>query len=93
MTHATMSREFNPGRSPLLGLVAVIAAALTMGATVLLPAAKAPSNVPVAVSAVSAAAPETTQIVKLPAVEVVGTLRDQGRRQEPLTLPASFKKG
>ena len=40
--NATIKREFNPGRSPLLGIAAVIATALTMGAAVLLPAQHAP---------------------------------------------------
>ncbi len=89
MTNATMNREFNPRRSPLLGFVAVVAAALTLGATVLLPASRSPFPAPV----VATAADAPTQIVKLPAIEVVGARTTKTAAKDRWTLPAVFKKG
>ena len=92
MTNATMNREFNPGRSPLLGLVAVAAAALTMGAMVLLPAQHTRSEVTVAAAPrVEVSAP--VQVVTLPTVEVVGVQTTKTAAKKRWALPTAFKKG
>jgi hypothetical protein len=89
MTNATMKHEFNPGRSPLLGLAAVVAAALTLGTAVLLPARHAPVAPVGAVPRVEAPAP--VQVVNLPAVEVVGTRPTKAAENAKWTVPAALK--
>ncbi|MEO8344761.1 MAG: hypothetical protein ABI607_03615 [Betaproteobacteria bacterium] len=101
MTNATLNSQtspgmpirgrFNPGHSPLLGIVAIAAAALTMGATILLPAQQAPSKALVAATAQKRDAQVSTQVVSLPAIEVVGT-RATKSADSRWTLPAIFKK-
>ncbi len=77
MTNATMNREFNPSRSPLFGIAAVVATAVTMGIAVLLPMHAKPSEPPKVANAaadvqrVDAQAP--AQVVTLPVVEVTAT--------------------
>ena len=103
MTDATMDRNFNPGRSPLLGIAAVAAAAVTMGIAVLLPTqlaptqarlqaptvATAPEAPVVAIEAVAAVeAPE--QIVRLPAVDVIAT-RPAKAASNRYNVPAVYK--
>ena len=101
MTNATVNSQtnpgmltrgrFNPGRSPRLGMVAIAAAALTMGAAVLLPARHAQIEASIAAAAPRLDATAPTQIVNLPAVEVVGT-RATKSADNRWTLPAIFKK-
>jgi hypothetical protein len=94
MTHATIHRSFNPGRSPLFGVAAVFATAATMGIAVLLPSLSTATRAP---AAAVAAAPQSTdaqaplRFVTLPAVEVVG-LRETKSAANRWTAPAAFKK-
>ena len=99
MTDATMNRNFNPGRSPLLGIAAVAAAAVTMGIAVLLPTQLATTQARVQAPTV-AAAPETLpvvaieateQIVRLPAVEVTAT-RPAKAASNRYNVPAVYKQ-
>ena len=90
MTNATIHRQYQPGRSPLLGLAAVVATAATLGVAVLLPAQSAP-YAPIAV-AQPAAAQATIQVVTLPPVEVVGTRASKAARSERWALPVLFRK-
>ena len=90
MTNATIKREFNPGRSPLLGIAAVIATALTMGAAVLLPAQHAPPAPFAAVQPDEQLAP--TQVVNLPAVDVVGTRPTKSADNNRGNVPVVFKE-
>jgi len=75
MIHATIHRRFNPGRSPLFGVAAVVATAATIGIAVLLPAHFTPTRASVAAVA---AAPQSAEVqgpvllVRLPAVEITG---------------------
>jgi len=89
MNDATMHRQFKPGRSPLLGLAAILATAATLGAGVLLPAQHVPPAPLAAVQPAAAQAP--TQVVTLPAVEVVGT-RTTKSAANRWALPALFRK-
>jgi hypothetical protein len=90
MNDATIHRQFNPGRSPLLGLAAVVATMATLGAAVLLPASYAPEATIASTRPAGAQAP--TQVVTLPAVEVVGTRASQSARNEWWNVPAVFRK-
>ena len=90
MTNATKKREFNPGRSPLLVIAAVVATALTMGAAVLLPAQYAPSA-PFAAGQPTAQA-ASTEVVKLPAVDVVGTRPTKSADNYRGNVPVVFKE-
>src|SRR5450432_917258 len=102
MTNATMKREYNPGRSPLFGVAAVLATAVTLGTAVLLPtnvpthAAPAKMPVTLAVSTpradVQAPAQAVTQVVSLPAVEVVGTRPAKVVASNRRTVPVTFKQ-
>ena len=92
MTNATMNREFDPGRSPLLGIVAIAAAVLTLWSMVLLPAQRTPSDVRMAATP-RVNAETAMQIVRLPAVEVVGTRTTNTAASSRWTLPAVFRKG
>jgi len=90
MTNATIHRQYQPGRSPLLVLAAIAATAATLSVAVLLPAQSARN------AAIAAAQPAhreaSTQIVVLPAVEVVGTRETQSAHNNPRTLPPVFKE-
>jgi hypothetical protein len=94
MTQATIHRSFNPGRSPLFGVAAVVATAATIGIAVLLPAYSTPPSVTVATFA---AAPQSTdaqkavQLVTLPAVEIVG-VRETRSAANRWNVPAVFKE-
>ena len=94
MTNATMNRDYKPARSPLFGIYAVVATAVTMGITVLLPANLSPTE-PVAAAA---AAPQLSdmqaaaQFVTLPAVEVVGTRQTKSAASDPWIVRAVFKR-
>ena len=90
MTNATIHRQFNPKRSPLLGLAAIVATAATLGLAVLLPAQSAPEAPTAAVLPVAAEA--STQVVTLPAVEVVGTRATKSARNDKWNVPAVFRK-
>jgi hypothetical protein len=90
MNDATMQSQYNPGRSPLLGLAAIVATAATLGIAVLLPAQHL-SEARVA-AARPADAQSTIQVVVLPAVEVVGTRETQSAENNRGTLPVVFKK-
>jgi ABC-type transport system involved in cytochrome c biogenesis permease subunit len=89
MTNATIHRQYQPGRSPLLGLAAVVATAATLGVAVLLPAQSAP-YAPITVA--QPAAESTIQVVTLPPVEVVGTRTTKSARNERWALPVLFRK-
>ena len=90
MTNATIHRQYQPGRSPLLGLAAVVATAATLGVAVLLPAQSAP-YAPITV-AQPAAAEATIQVVTLPPVEVVGIRTTKAAGNDRWALPVLFKK-
>ena len=90
MTNATIHRQYQPGRSPLLGLAAAVATAATLGVAVLLPAQSAP-YAPIAV-AQPAAAQATIQVVTLPPVEVVGTRETKSARTDRWAHPVLFRK-
>jgi hypothetical protein len=91
MTNATIHRQFNPARSPLLGLAAIVATAATLGLAVLLPAqSQSVTNAPIA--AVLPAAEASTQVVTLPAVEVVGTRATKSARNDRWYVPTMFRK-
>ena len=94
MTNATLHRSFNPGRSPLFGVAAVVATAATIGITVLLPSLSAATRAP---APAVAAAPQSTdaqaavQLVTLPAVVVVGT-RETRSAANRWNVPAVLKE-
>jgi hypothetical protein len=90
MTNATIHRQYQPGRSPLLGLAAVVATAATLGAAVLLPAQHVPPAPLAAVQPAAAQAP--TQVVTLPPVEVVGTRATKAAANNRWALPVLFRK-
>ncbi|HQR11116.1 MAG TPA: hypothetical protein PLW68_07290 [Casimicrobiaceae bacterium] len=92
MTNATMNREFHPGRSLLLGIVAIAAAVLTLGGTVLLPALHAPYDARIAATP-RPNAEAAMQIVRLPSVEVVATRTTNTAASGRWTLPAVFRRG
>jgi hypothetical protein len=99
MTYATMNRNFNPERSPLVGLAAVAAAAVTLGLAVLLPTQLAPTqarayaptvaSAPAAVPMVTLEAP--VQIVRLPSVDVTAT-RTTKAAASRYNVPAVYKQ-
>ena len=94
MTNATIHRSFNPGRSPLFGVAAVVATAATIGIAVLLPSHYAPTRVPVATVAVAPQAADAqapVQLVTLPAVEIVG-VRETKSAANRWTVPAVLKQ-
>ncbi len=82
MTNATTHRQYNPGRSPLLGLAAIVATAATLGAAVLLPAQYEP-YAPIA-AAQPVAAPAPTQVVTLAAGRGGRDACDQRGPQRPV---------
>jgi hypothetical protein len=89
MTNATMHRNFNPGRSPLLGVAAVVATAVTLGIAVLLPA----THTPVEPSVTTAADVQArNQIVTLPAVEVTATRATKSAAGNQWIVPAALKQ-
>ena len=94
MTNATMNRSYNPVTSPLFGIAAAVAAALTIGTAVLLPAKLAPQNTPLAAAAATqrtdAQAP--AQLVVLPTVDVVGTRNTKSAANGSYAIPAVFKQ-
>ena len=90
MNDATMHRQFNPERSPLLGLAALLATAATLGATVLLPAEYVPEGL--ASGTQTAAVQPMIQVVTLPPVEVVGTRETKSAANGRWTLPVLFRK-
>jgi hypothetical protein len=90
MNDATMHRQFNPGRSPLLGFAAILATAATLGATILLPAEYVPEGP--AAGTQTAAAQATIQVVTLPPVEVVGTRTTKAARNDRWAFPVLFRK-
>jgi hypothetical protein len=84
-----MHRNFNPGRSPLLGVAAVVATAVTLGIAVLLPA----SHTPVEPSFTTAADVQArNQIVTLPAVEVTATRAIKSAAGSQWIVPAALKQ-
>ena len=89
MTNATMHRNFNPGRSPLLGVAAVVATAVTLGIAVLLPANLTPAEAPVATGAYMQA---PNQLVTLPAVEVTATRATKSAASNAWIVPATLKQ-
>jgi hypothetical protein len=94
MTNATMNRDYKPARSPLFGIFAVVATAVTMGVAVLLPASLTPGEQ----VAATAAAPQRSNMqaaarfVTLPAVEVVGTRQTKSASGRSLAVPVVFKQ-
>jgi len=106
MTNATTHPEFNPGRSPLWVVAAVFATAVTIGVAVVLPgqsvsplrdvaAIAAAQSVIVAtqpaISTQAAEARAPTQLVTLPAVEVVG-MRPTKSAANRWNVPAVYKQ-
>ena len=94
MTHATIHRSFNPGRSPLFGVAAAFATAATIGIAVLLPSLTTATRAPAAAVAVaprSADAQAPLQLVTLPAVEIVG-VRETRSAANRWNVPAVFKE-
>ena len=89
MTNATMHRNFNPGRSPLLGVAAVVATAVTLGIAVLLPANSTPAAHSVTMGADVQA---RSQFVTLPAVEVTATRATQSAAGNKWIVPATLKQ-
>jgi hypothetical protein len=97
MTNATMHREFNPARSPFLGVAAVFATALTIGVAILLPTISAPREVQVIRVAAApivqpTATPAVAQVVILPAVDVVGTRPIRAAANNRYNVPAVLKQ-
>jgi hypothetical protein len=93
MTNDTMHRSFNPGRSPLFGIAAVVATAATIGIAVLLPAHSVRTEVPVATAGATQPADvlSPAQLVTLPAVDVVGTRQTKSAASR-WAVPAVFKE-
>jgi hypothetical protein len=89
MTNATMNRNFDRARSPLFGVAAVVATAVTMGVAVLLPANLTPTE-PM-VSAAAAAQSADMRIVTLPAIEVVGVREAKTAAHDRWVVPAVFR--
>jgi hypothetical protein len=89
MTNATMNRNFDRSRSPLFGVAAVVATAVTLGIAVLLPANLTPAEPLFAAAPV--AQPADTQLVTLPAIEVVGVRSEKTAAQRAWVMPAVFK--
>ena len=89
----TMNRNYNPGRSPLLGIAAVVATAVTLGLAVLLPANLAPheSTLAATTQPQRADAQLSVRVVMLPAIEVVATRPAKTARIQPV-LPAAYKR-
>jgi hypothetical protein len=96
MTYATMNRDFNPGRSPLVGVAAVVAAAVTMGLAVLLPAKLAPTQAPEMAATVTnapqVAIEAPVEVVTLPAVEVTAARPVKAAAIPRYNVPAIYKK-
>ena len=102
MTYATMNRNFNQDRSPLLGIAAVVAAAVTLSIAVLLPAQLAPTAVrgyAQAAAATPAATPIPTfaveapvDVVTLPPIEVTATRPTKAAAIRPWNVPAVYKQ-
>lgn len=91
MTNATMNRNYDPGRSPLFGIAAVVATAVTLGVAVLLPAHFTP-DAPVAAATQSTDAQAPAQLVTLPTVDVVGTRQSKSAANNRWNVPAVFKQ-
>jgi hypothetical protein len=93
MTNATMNRDYNPERSPLFGIYAVIATAVTLAIAVLLPAHLTPTAPPVAAAATTQRADlqAPAQFVTLPAVEVLGTRQTKSAANGSFAVSAVFK--
>jgi len=94
MNDATMNRKYSPGGSPLLGIAAVAATAVTIGVAVLLPATfTSPAPVPAAiVEAQPMDAQSAVRVVTLPTVEVVGTRPAKTANNHPWNMPAVLKQ-
>ena len=90
MTNATMNSNYNHGRSPLFGVAAVVATAVTLGIAVLLPAKLAPTE-PLVAAAPLQSADTSAQIVTLPAIEVVGVREAKTAAHDAWVVPATFK--
>jgi hypothetical protein len=96
MTNATMNRDFNPGRPPLAGIFAVVAAAVTMSLAVLLPAQLEPTHARVRTPAASAApmvaAEAPAQIVTLPSVNVTAARPAKAAANNHWNVPAVHRQ-
>ena len=99
MTYATMNRNFNQDRSPLLGIAAVVAAAVTMSIAVLLPSQLAPvarthaptvAAAPMAAPTIAVEAP--LEVVTLPPIEVTVTRPTKAAANRPWSVPAVYKQ-
>jgi hypothetical protein len=94
MSNTTMNRKYSPGGSPLLGIAAVAATALTIGVAVLLPA-KFDASGPVPAATAQAQrmdAQSPVRVVTLPAVEVVATRPAKTASIHPWNLPVVLKQ-
>ena len=96
MTNATMKRSYRPSRSPLLGVAAVVATAMTMGVAVLMPMHHVPAQSGVvantAVTAQTADATAPAQVVTLPAVEITASRPTKSAANNRWSVPAVFKQ-
>ena len=95
MTNATMKHSYRPVRSPLLGIAAVVAAAMTMGIAVLMPMRHVPVQPgAVAITAVPAQSADINapaQVVTLPAVEITASRPTNSAANSRWSVPAVFK--
>ena len=96
MTNATMKRSYRTRRSPLLGLAAVVATAMTMGVAVLMPMHHVPGPSGVvansAVPARTADAMAPAQVVTLPAIEITASRPTKSAANSRWNVPAVFKQ-
>jgi len=96
MTNATMNRRYRTSRSPLLGMAAVAATAMTMGVAVLMPMHHVPAQSGVvanrAVPAQTADAKAPVQVVTLPAVEITASRPTKSAANSRWNVPAVFKQ-
>lgn len=96
MTNATMKRSYRPDRSPLLGIAAAVAAAMTIGIAVLMPMRHVPAKLGVvantAVPAQSADINAPAQVVTLPAIEITASRPTKSAANARWNVPAVFKQ-
>jgi len=87
MMNATMKSNYNRSRSPLFGVAAVVATAVTMGIAVLLPANITPTEPMVA----AAPATQSADMRIVTAIEVVGVREAKAATHDRWVVPAVFK--
>jgi hypothetical protein len=96
MTNATMKRSYRTSRSPLWGIAAVVATAMTMGIAVLMPMRHVPAQSGVVVSAAVPAQSEganaPAQVVTLPPIEITASRPTKSAANSWWNVPAVFKQ-